>query len=112
MSLEYIAVDNALESIHREYIDTKKKKVKKTYNDGKIVMLQNGTWVVGDPKKAFPAVQTNEIAPTKPGGLDWGEESEDEEVAIGYKTVLTPVRTFASVDDVRIFRSEVLHGRL
>ncbi|KAG9244349.1 hypothetical protein BJ878DRAFT_73868 [Calycina marina] len=119
MKLEYFALDNMLERIVRkkpETVDTKgkgKQVAKKHKNDGKVVILANGHWIVGNPLHVYPLGAPHHTAPVGPAGLDWGTDSDDDEEAPNRSKVETVSDLrFAHVMDVRIFEKEVMLGRL
>jgi hypothetical protein len=125
MKLEFVALDNLLERIKKRVPEKEKEKEKridrkgkgkekapkKHKNKGKVVMVHNGTWVVGNPKSIYPQTTPHQITPTSPAGLDWGDDSDEEESPREQKVEVEIIH-FADVSDVRIFQKEVMLGKL
>jgi len=122
MKLEYFALDSSVERIIRKKVEPertdvkgkgKEKAAKKHKNDGKVVILSNGSWTVGNPSQVYPMGTPHHLAPTVPAGLDWGSDSDDDEESPSRSKIdTTSDMRFSNITDVRIFEKEVMMGRL
>jgi len=122
MKLEYLALESLVDRIVRKKLEPelvdikgkgKEKAPKKHKNEGKVVILSNGSWTVGNPSQVYPIGTPHHLAPTVPAGLDWGSDSEDEEEPPSRPQIdtMSDMR-FSNITDVRIFEKEVMMGRL